>query len=159
MAIFGDVWQTSNLRLLRLGDEKKKERKNKLQHENIMVCPIPYVTIINFLHVVWSTASSLHICRIWQSYFVTSLQVFFGPPLGLTPYTLKSVHFFTQSFSSLNGAADTWSVFDSWVETQCIQLFVVGLCSVGVSQTLRCWTEGATYIWQGGHHVGHWPTF
>jgi len=30
---------------------------------------------------------------------------------------------------------------------------------VGVSQTLRHWTEGATYIWQGGHHVGHWPTF
>jgi len=30
---------------------------------------------------------------------------------------------------------------------------------VGVSQTLRRWTEGATYIWQGGHHVGHWPTF
>ena len=30
---------------------------------------------------------------------------------------------------------------------------------VGVSQTLRCWTEGATYIRQGNHHVGHWPTF
>ena len=30
---------------------------------------------------------------------------------------------------------------------------------VGVSQTLRCWTEGDTYIRQGGHHVGHWPTF
>ena len=30
---------------------------------------------------------------------------------------------------------------------------------VGVSQTLRHWTDGATYIWQGGHHVGHWPTF
>ena len=30
---------------------------------------------------------------------------------------------------------------------------------VGVSQTLRRWTEGATYILQGGHHVGHWPTF
>ena len=30
---------------------------------------------------------------------------------------------------------------------------------VGVSQTLRCLTEGATYIRQGGHHVGHWPTF
>jgi len=29
---------------------------------------------------------------------------------------------------------------------------------VGVSQTLRRWTEGATYIRQGGHHVGHWPT-
>ena len=30
---------------------------------------------------------------------------------------------------------------------------------VGVSQTLRCWTEGATYIRQGDHDVGHWPTF
>jgi len=26
---------------------------------------------------------------------------------------------------------------------------------VGVSQTLRPRTEGATYIRQGGHHVGH----
>jgi len=30
---------------------------------------------------------------------------------------------------------------------------------VGVSQTLRRSTEGVTYIGQGGHHVGHWPTF
>jgi len=30
---------------------------------------------------------------------------------------------------------------------------------VGVSQTLRRWTENATYIRQGDHHVGHWPTF
>jgi len=30
---------------------------------------------------------------------------------------------------------------------------------VGVSQALRRWTEGATYIWQGDHQVGHWPTF
>jgi len=30
---------------------------------------------------------------------------------------------------------------------------------VSVSQTLRCWTEGATYVRQGNHHVGHWPTF
>jgi len=40
-----EVWQTSNLRRLRLGEEKKKKerrRKNKAQHENIMVCPIPY---------------------------------------------------------------------------------------------------------------------
>jgi len=25
--------------------------------------------------------------------------------------------------------------------------------------SLPCWTEGATCIRQGGHHVGHWPTF
>ena len=30
---------------------------------------------------------------------------------------------------------------------------------VGVSQSLRRWTQGATYIRKGGHHVGHWPTF
>jgi len=30
---------------------------------------------------------------------------------------------------------------------------------VSVSQTLRRWTEGATYIRQGGNHFGHWPTF
>ena len=34
-----------------------------------------------------------------------------------------------------------------------------GTLVVGVNQTLRRWTEGATYIRHGGHHVGHWPTF
>jgi len=34
-----------------------------------------------------------------------------------------------------------------------------GTVVVGVSQTLRRSTEGATYIRQGGHQVGHWPTF
>jgi len=30
---------------------------------------------------------------------------------------------------------------------------------VSVSQTLRRWTEEATYVQKGDHHVGHWPTF
>jgi len=30
---------------------------------------------------------------------------------------------------------------------------------VGVSQTLRHWIDGDTYIRQDGHHVGHWPKF
>jgi len=34
-----------------------------------------------------------------------------------------------------------------------------GTAAVGVSQTLRCWTAGVTYIRQSGHHVGHRPTF
>jgi len=34
-----------------------------------------------------------------------------------------------------------------------------GTLVVGVGQTLRHWTDGATYTQQGGHHVGHWPTF
>jgi len=36
------VWQTSNLRRLRLGEEKRKRKKKKPQDENIMVCPIPW---------------------------------------------------------------------------------------------------------------------
>ena len=61
----------------------------------------------------------------------------------------------------------------SFRETSCPGIVLSGKCLVresvretsvtpllvGVSQTLRRWTEGATYIRQGGHHVGHWPTF
>jgi len=32
-----------------------------------------------------------------------------------------------------------------------------GTSAVGTSQTLRRWAQGATYIRQGDHHVGHWP--
>jgi len=34
-----------------------------------------------------------------------------------------------------------------------------GTLVLGVSQTLRRLTEGATYVRKGDHHVGHWPTF
>jgi len=34
-----------------------------------------------------------------------------------------------------------------------------GTLVLGVGHTLRRWTESATYIRHGGHHVGHWPTF
>jgi len=34
-----------------------------------------------------------------------------------------------------------------------------GTLVVGVSQTLRRWIEGVTYIHQGGHPIGHWSTF
>ena len=34
-----------------------------------------------------------------------------------------------------------------------------GTLVLGVSETLLRLTEGATYIRQGGHHIGHWPTF
>jgi len=34
-----------------------------------------------------------------------------------------------------------------------------GTLVAGVSKILWRWTEGSTYIRQGGHHVGHWPTF
>ena len=39
---------------------------------------------INFRHFLRSTASSLHICWVWQFFSITSVQAFFGLPLGLT---------------------------------------------------------------------------
>jgi len=40
-----------------------------------------------------------------------------------------------------------------------VEALLLGNLVVGVSQTLRRWTEGATYIRQGDDHVGHLPTF
>jgi len=40
-----------------------------------------------------------------------------------------------------------------------LEALLRGTLVVGVSQILRRWTEGATYVRQGDHHVGHCPTF
>jgi len=57
-------------------------------HQSSLVC---------FLHLLQSTASSLFNLCAWQSFSTISLQVFFGLPLGLAP-----IHFFTQSLSSFH---------------------------------------------------------
>ena len=57
-------------------------------------------SFITFLHLQRSMASSLFSLCAWQSSRTTSLQVLFGPPLGLEPSTSHCMHFFTQSSSS-----------------------------------------------------------
>jgi len=55
-----------------------------------------------------------------------------------------------------------WRVWGTPANFNGFRVLAVLLHSIpvlGVSQTLRRWTEGATYIRQGGDHVGHWPTF
>jgi len=55
-----------------------------------------------------------------------------------------------------------WRVWGTPVNFNWFHILAVllhGTLVVDVSQTLQRWTEGATYIRQGGHHVGHWPTF
>jgi len=61
-------------------------------HQSSLVC---------FFNLIRSMASSLFNPRTWQS--TISLQVFFDLPLGLTPSTSYSIHFFTQSLSSFRG--------------------------------------------------------
>ena len=55
-------------------------------------------------------------------------------------------------FVSLGATHQLSTGFASW-QRYCTA-FVVGF-----SQTLRRWIEGATYVRQGDHHVGHWPSF
>ena len=57
-------------------------------------------SLICFIHPLWSMASTLFNPCAWQSFSTISLQVFFGLPLGLSPSTSYSIHFFTQSLSS-----------------------------------------------------------
>jgi len=51
-----------------------------------------------------------------------------------------------------------WDTPANFNEFRILAALLHGTLVVGVSQTLRHWTEAATYIWQGGHHVGHWFT-
>jgi len=59
--------------------------------------------------------------------------------------------------------ADTcWHIWDTPAHFNGFHVLAAllhGTLVVVFSQTLRRWTEDATYIRQGGHHVGHWPTF
>jgi len=51
-----------------------------------------------------------------------------------------------------------WSTPANFNGFRVLAALLHGTLVLGVSETLRRRTEGATYIWQGGHHVGHWPT-
>ena len=54
--------------------------------------------------------------------------------------------------------SEVWGTLANFNGFRVLAALLHGTLVVGVSQTLRRWTEGATYIRQGGHHVGHWPT-
>ena len=52
-----------------------------------------------------------------------------------------------------------WSTAANFNGFRVFAVLLPGSQVVSVSQTLWRWTEGATYVQQGDHHVGHWPTF
>ena len=52
-----------------------------------------------------------------------------------------------------------WSTPANFNGFRVLATLLHGTLVVGASHILRRWTEGATYIRHGGHHVGHWPTF
>jgi len=52
-----------------------------------------------------------------------------------------------------------WGTLATFNGFRVLAALLHGTLVVRVSRTLQRWTEGTTYIRQGGHHVGHWPTF
>ena len=70
------------------------------KHSPAHTHPGQRTSVITFLHLQRSTASSFFSLCAWQSSRTTSFQVLFGLPLGLEPSTSYSMHFFTQSSSS-----------------------------------------------------------
>ena len=52
-----------------------------------------------------------------------------------------------------------WGTPANFNRFRVLAVLLHGTPVLSVSQTLRRWTEGAIYIPQGGHYIGHWPTF
>jgi len=52
-----------------------------------------------------------------------------------------------------------WGIPGNFNGFRVLAALLHGTLVVGVSQTAALNRECATYIRQGGHHVGHWPTF
>jgi len=102
VALATQIWHKSSLmlqgqpaltRTTRVSRYQKKHSPTHMYHghQSSLIC---------FVHLIRSTASSLFSPHAWQSFSTISLQVFFGLSLGLAPSTSYSIHFFTQSLSS-----------------------------------------------------------
>jgi len=52
-----------------------------------------------------------------------------------------------------------WGTLANFNGFRVLAALLHGTLVLGVSETLRRRTGGATYIRLGGHHLGHWPTF
>jgi len=65
----------------------------------------------------------------------------------------------TSAYYPLRSVGEFWGTPANFIGFRVLAPLLYGTLVVGVSQTLRRWTVGTSYIGQGGHHVGHWPTF
>jgi len=85
--LYGTTW---------LGQYQKK-------HSPTHIHPDHQTSFINFLHLLWSIASSLFNLRAWQTFSTTFLKVLFGLSLVLGPSTSYSIHsFFSHHMSILS---------------------------------------------------------
>ena len=118
---------------------------------NLMMLTAQNVTLTKLNDKTSAVFTVLWACPILKIYWLWS-------PYAL--WFLSSVFFFL-FFPRLISAATDWMstilLHMAWVSR--LGSVTARHLVVGVSQTLWRWTEGATYVRQGDHHVGHWPTF
>ena len=93
---FTTLWILSGTTRVRRYQKKHSPTHTYLGHQSSLIC---------FLYLLWSMASSLFNLYAWQSFCTISFQVFFGIPLGLAPSTSYSIHFSTQSLSSFRSTS------------------------------------------------------
>jgi len=85
---FTALWILSGTTRVSRYQKKHSPTHTYRSHQSSLIC---------FLHLLQSMASSLFNLRAWHTFSTISLQVFFGLPLGLAPSTSYSMQFFTQS--------------------------------------------------------------
>jgi len=139
------------------------------QFRRMSPCYSPFPRLSNSKDAFWIIRDAMQ----WITTTTTVLQPFFldhpGEPMPEENFwTLwckgrlteaELVSWSLTSLFSINMAisvSDTPANFDGF---RVLAALLHGSQVVRVSQTLRRWTEGATYVRQGDHHVGHWPTF
>jgi len=106
-----------------------------------------------------------HLCSITQLRWAVSLQLRHMSTIGkknlLKSNTSSTCHRSMVNFGPLMTeiSSGVWGTPANFNGFCVLAVLLHSTLVVGISQTLQHWIEGATYIRQGGHHVGHWPTF
>jgi len=80
------------------------QKKHSPTHTIVVIShPLPACS-----HLLWSTASYLFNLHAWQSFSTISLQVFFGPPLGLAHLSTNSRFALTPISTCVHPVPVTW---------------------------------------------------
>ena len=120
-------------------------------------CPLT-----EFCHV--QNSLCVHLCTIAQVSRAISSQLRHLSTIGknLLKSNISPTWSYNIAIFGLLAAEICWRVWGTHANFNAFRFSAALLHSslvLGLSQTLRRWTEGATCVRQGDHHVRHWPTF